>query len=220
MKTFTSVATLAVLLSSASAATVTLQETACLETTELETFTVETDKVVAKDLASVCGLKIVSVDGAETSQVTCQAFTDAEGTTPGSEQFTYTIPARISTNPVQEAAIRCNLYNPSNTATVSASVTVTEGTGGPSNTATVSASVTVIDGTTITVTPTATVSASVTVTDTTLGTVGTGSPTGSHTNGTVPTGTQAPTGQPTWNAASAAQIGAGALAAGFAALLL
>lgn len=50
MKAFTTVATLAALLSASYAATVTLEETPCLQEEPLETFTIETDKLVVKGI--------------------------------------------------------------------------------------------------------------------------------------------------------------------------
>ncbi|KAF2733221.1 hypothetical protein EJ04DRAFT_275409 [Polyplosphaeria fusca] len=117
------------LASTATAATVTLRETPCLQATELEEFTIETDKLVVKgtlpppssspssppspltlptELKSVCGLSILSASGISPSSLVCQAYKDAAGTQLGSARFTQAEPALISTNPVQEGSIRCD----------------------------------------------------------------------------------------------------------------
>jgi hypothetical protein len=98
MKTFTTFAAVAALVSTAFSASVKIEETPCLNSnTELKSFDVEigTLKVGGKllrspplpqtilttlpALESVCGLKIVSADGVDLASVTCKAFKDAEG---------------------------------------------------------------------------------------------------------------------------------------------
>lgn len=110
MKT-TSFATAATLLSAASAATVTLETTPCIDLSyQLEQLTIEMNLSgpVARDLNTVCGLRIVSAsEGVDINSISCQAFRDVVGTQPGSAIFTYAEPAHIATNPVQEKAIWC-----------------------------------------------------------------------------------------------------------------
>ncbi|KAF2270487.1 hypothetical protein CC78DRAFT_528246 [Lojkania enalia] len=115
MKTFATIAALAAV---ASAATVTLKETACISPSgELEEFTIEVDKLVVKELESVCGLELLSADGVDVNSLTCLAYKDIEGTEVGSAPFTKSSPALISTNPVQENSIRCNSSTNANTTT-------------------------------------------------------------------------------------------------------
>jgi hypothetical protein len=80
-------------------------------------------------MPNVCGLEIVASTNADMSAITCQAFKDAEGKEPGSAPFTVESPALISTNPVQEAAIRCNVDG-DNQATPTGFETVYPTTGG------------------------------------------------------------------------------------------
>ncbi|ORY08192.1 hypothetical protein BCR34DRAFT_570044 [Clohesyomyces aquaticus] len=106
MKTFTSLAAFVAL---ASAATVTITETKCLQNGyPIEQFTIEVDQLVVKDLPTVCGLHIVSASGVDVTSLTCRAYKDAAGTDPGSAFFNSTTDALIATNPVQEGSIRCN----------------------------------------------------------------------------------------------------------------
>ena len=99
--------------SSSYAATVTLETTKCLnDNTPLEQFNIEigTSKPVAKDLPTVCGLRILSAsDGIDVTTVQCQAFRDTEGTVPGSALFTFDKAASIATNPIQEKSILCTI---------------------------------------------------------------------------------------------------------------
>ena len=108
MKGFT-FATVAALAATTFAATVKLEQTPCVQAnaTTLASFDVEVDKLTAVELPSVCGLKIVSADGADVKSIKCQAYRDAEGKEKGSKEFTSDSPALISTNPAQEAAILC-----------------------------------------------------------------------------------------------------------------
>ncbi|KAF2442127.1 hypothetical protein P171DRAFT_433686 [Karstenula rhodostoma CBS 690.94] len=108
MKGFT-FAAVAALAATTFAATVKLEQTACLQAnaTALTSFDVEVDKLTVVELPSVCGLKIVSADGADVKDIKCQAYRDAEGKSKGSKQFTFDDPALIATNPVQEGSILC-----------------------------------------------------------------------------------------------------------------
>lgn len=108
MKGFT-FATVAALAATSFAATVKIEQTACVQanSTSLESFEVEVDKLTAIDLPSVCGLKIVSAEDAKVEDIKCQAYKDAEGKEKGSAEFTKDKPAMIATNPVQEKAILC-----------------------------------------------------------------------------------------------------------------
>ncbi|KAF2467500.1 uncharacterized protein BDR25DRAFT_395261 [Lindgomyces ingoldianus] len=108
MKAFASIAAFAAFSSAVHGATVTLKETACITRTQLEEFTIEVDKLVVKQLDTVCGLQIISADGVDVNSLSCLAYKDAEGTDRGSAVFTFATPALISTNPVQEGSIRCN----------------------------------------------------------------------------------------------------------------
>ncbi|KAF2196691.1 hypothetical protein GQ43DRAFT_484739 [Delitschia confertaspora ATCC 74209] len=122
MKAYTTIAALLSLFSSVLAATVTLKETVCIQSnTELETFTIPVNELAVKELKSVCGLQILSADGVDVSTLVCRAYKDAAGTQPGSAQFTFDTPALISTNPVQEASIKCDNTGTSN-GTVSMSI--------------------------------------------------------------------------------------------------
>ncbi|KAF2792246.1 hypothetical protein K505DRAFT_326318 [Melanomma pulvis-pyrius CBS 109.77] len=107
MKSFTALTALATLLSTTSAATVTLKTTDCLQPIALLQFTIDTDKLVAKELKSLCGLELISASGVSLDSLSCQAFKDAEGKEPGSAIFNSTSPALIATNPVQEGSILC-----------------------------------------------------------------------------------------------------------------
>ncbi|KAF2035682.1 hypothetical protein EK21DRAFT_106533 [Setomelanomma holmii] len=111
MKT-ASLATATALLSLSSAATVTLETTPCLDPsipTQQLTIEMNLSGPVARDLNQVCGLRILSAsDGVDVNTIHCQAFKDVVGIDPGSAPFTYEHPARISTNPVKEMAIRCS----------------------------------------------------------------------------------------------------------------
>ncbi|KAF2281332.1 uncharacterized protein EI97DRAFT_497951 [Westerdykella ornata] len=112
MRSYTAAAALAALASTSHAATVTLQETPCLQPTELKTYTVEVGKLVVVDMPSICGLKLVSTSdpaSAPLEAITCQLFKDAAGQVPGSAKFTFASPALIATNPVQEGSIRCDV---------------------------------------------------------------------------------------------------------------
>lgn len=110
MKSFTLAAT-STLLASTYASTVTLSTTPCLDLTiPTEQFSIELDTAnpVAKDLPTVCGLRILSASAnVDVRTISCQAFRDTAGTQPGSAVFTYDEPALIATNPVQEKAILC-----------------------------------------------------------------------------------------------------------------
>jgi hypothetical protein len=108
MKGFT-FATVAALAATTFAATVKLEQTPCIQAnaTELGSFDVEVDKLSVVNLASVCGLKVVSADGVDAKSVKCQAYRDAEGMQKGSSEFTVDKPAQIATNPVQVPAILC-----------------------------------------------------------------------------------------------------------------
>lgn len=108
MKGFT-FATVAALAATTFAATVKLEQTACVQAnaTSLSQFDVEVDKLSVVNLDSVCGLKLVSADGADVKDIKCQAYKDAEGKDKGSKEFTFDEPAKIATNPVQEKAILC-----------------------------------------------------------------------------------------------------------------
>lgn len=108
MKGFT-FATVAALAATSFAATVKLEQTPCIQAnaTSLNSFDVEVDKLTVVELPSVCGLKIVSVDGADAKSIKCKAYTDKEGKEPGSDEFTQEVPALIATNPVQEGSILC-----------------------------------------------------------------------------------------------------------------
>lgn len=108
MKGFT-FAAVAALAATSYAATVKIEQTACIQqnATSLASFDVEVDKLTAVELPSVCGLKIVSADGVDVKSVKCKAYKDAEGTQPGSAEFTSDKPALIATNPVQEGSILC-----------------------------------------------------------------------------------------------------------------
>ncbi|KAH7109426.1 hypothetical protein B0J11DRAFT_236217 [Dendryphion nanum] len=108
MKGFTSIAaTLALLASTTCAVTVSLETTQCLQSTTIEKFDIETDKLNVKQFA-VCGLKIVSSTG-NVNALTCRAFKDTAGQEPGSANFTFAQPALIGTNPRQIGSIRCDL---------------------------------------------------------------------------------------------------------------
>ncbi|KAJ4345547.1 uncharacterized protein N0V89_011680 [Didymosphaeria variabile] len=139
MKGFT-FATVAALAATTFAATVTLEQTPCLQpnATSLDQFDVDVDKLTVIDLASVCGLKIVSADGVDKSKVSCQAFKDAEGKETGSAKFTADKNAMIATNPVQEKAILCvsegdvTSAQPTTFAVVSTTASLAAPTGGAS----------------------------------------------------------------------------------------
>ncbi|KAF2498949.1 hypothetical protein BU16DRAFT_558988 [Lophium mytilinum] len=107
MKTFTATALLATLLSTASAATVTLQTTQCLQSVDLETFTVTLGELYTQELKEVCGIKLLSASGTPLSAISCHAFKDAAGTGSGSALFNSTSPALIATNPVQVGSVLC-----------------------------------------------------------------------------------------------------------------
>lgn len=143
MKGFT-FATVAALAATSFAATVKLEQTACISANStVAPFSVEVDKLTALELTSVCGLKIVSADGVDVKSVKCQAYKDAEGKQKGSKEFTSDSPALISTNPVQEAAILCigsgaiPSAQPSTFAVVSTSAPVPTGGSSPSGNGTV-----------------------------------------------------------------------------------
>ncbi|KAF2187029.1 hypothetical protein K469DRAFT_705580 [Zopfia rhizophila CBS 207.26] len=134
--------TIVALLTLANAATVTLHTTPCLQEIELETFTIEVDKLVVKDLPTVCGIEILSASGVDVNSLTCLAYKDAEGTDIGSAPFTFKTPAAISTNPVQEGSIRCNSTGeaprsqvpPAGNSTVASTLATAASTGGVSPT--------------------------------------------------------------------------------------
>ncbi|KAF2806099.1 uncharacterized protein BDZ99DRAFT_501614 [Mytilinidion resinicola] len=107
MKTFAATALLATLLSTASAATVTLQTTQCLQPVDLQTFTVTLGELYTKELQEVCGIKLLSATGTALSAVSCHAYKDAAGTSSGSAPFNSTSPALIATNPVQVGSVLC-----------------------------------------------------------------------------------------------------------------
>ncbi|KAF2109510.1 hypothetical protein BDV96DRAFT_604832 [Lophiotrema nucula] len=101
-------ATIAALAAVSSAATVTLKTTPCLQDYPLEEWTIDTNKLVVHDLQTVCGIKILNATGVSASSLTCLAYKDKAGTQPGSAYFSLSDPAAIATNPVQEAAVRCD----------------------------------------------------------------------------------------------------------------
>ncbi|KAF1840042.1 uncharacterized protein K460DRAFT_372021 [Cucurbitaria berberidis CBS 394.84] len=113
MKSAAALITATVLASTSYAATVTLETTKCISAnTPLLKFDIEigTSKPVAKDLPSVCGLRIVSASNAiDVKTIQCQAFRDTEGAQPGSAVFTFDEPALIATNPIQEKSIICTI---------------------------------------------------------------------------------------------------------------
>ncbi|KAH7399444.1 hypothetical protein BKA66DRAFT_565520 [Pyrenochaeta sp. MPI-SDFR-AT-0127] len=104
------------LLSTSYAATATLASTKCLgPTIPTEQFSIEigTSQPVAKKLASVCGLQLLSAsDNIDVKTIQCQAFLDTEGTQPGSAVFTFDEPALIGTNPIQEQSVLCTIQSP------------------------------------------------------------------------------------------------------------
>ncbi|KAF1946216.1 hypothetical protein EJ02DRAFT_450663 [Clathrospora elynae] len=108
MKSFT----IAAFLSTASAATVSLTTTPCLDhsiPTSQFTIDLNTANAVSWNLPQVCGLRILSASsGVDITTITCQAFHDAVGTQPDFALFTYANPALIAENPVQELAVWCN----------------------------------------------------------------------------------------------------------------
>jgi hypothetical protein len=108
MKGFT-FATVAVFAATSIAATVKLEQTSCLNIniTTPNSFDVEVNKLTVVDLPTVCGLKIVSADGADVKGIKCKAYRDKEGKEPGSAEFTQDVPAQIGTNPIQEGSILC-----------------------------------------------------------------------------------------------------------------
>ncbi|KAF2705095.1 hypothetical protein K504DRAFT_460865 [Pleomassaria siparia CBS 279.74] len=110
MKSFTTIAALAAFLSSTttSAATVTLQETACLQNnTELQEVTVNVNELVSINLDTVCGLKLTTATDIDINTIVCQAYKDQDGKVKGSAEFTFANPALIATNPVQEGSVLC-----------------------------------------------------------------------------------------------------------------
>ncbi|KAK7191805.1 hypothetical protein PSPO01_02254 [Paraphaeosphaeria sporulosa] len=141
MKGFT-FATVAALAATTFAATVKLEQTACIQAnaTSLSQFDVEVDKLTVVNLDSVCGLKLVSADGADVKAIKCQAYIDAEGKNKGSKEFTFDDPAEIATNPVQEKAILCvgsgavPTAQPTTFAAVTTSAALAAPTGGASTT--------------------------------------------------------------------------------------
>ncbi|KAL5387490.1 hypothetical protein PMIN06_002167 [Paraphaeosphaeria minitans] len=141
MKGFT-FATVAALAATTLAATVKLEQTACIQAnaTSLFQFNVEVDKLTVINLDSVCGLKLVSANGADVNAIKCQAYMDAEGKNKGSKEFTFADPAQIATNPVQEKAILCvgsgavPTAQPTTFAAVTTSAALAASTGGASAT--------------------------------------------------------------------------------------
>lgn len=140
MKAFT----FATLATTSLAATVTLQQTACLQanTTSLSSFDVQVNALTVVNLDAVCGLELVSASGADVNAIKCQAYKDAAGKEKGSAEFTKANPASIATNPVQEGAILCvdsgavPTAQPTTFAAVTASATLAAptATGGASST--------------------------------------------------------------------------------------
>ncbi|KAF2252971.1 hypothetical protein BU26DRAFT_515365 [Trematosphaeria pertusa] len=134
MKSFALAAAAAALFSTAYSATVTLQETPCIQNnTNLETFEIELGKLVVKDLPSVCGLKLLSATDADINAIKCQAYKDAAGTQKGSAEFTFASPALISTNPVQEGSILCTTGDIGEASTLAVVTATATGTGGGSS---------------------------------------------------------------------------------------
>ncbi|CAI6278714.1 unnamed protein product [Periconia digitata] len=108
MKAFTPIV-VAALFAAANAATVKLETTKCGDI-KTESFDVTLDTVVAKELKSVCGLQIVSAEGAYDATIECEAFKDAAGKESGSAKFKKGTPALISTNPVQINSVQCKVF--------------------------------------------------------------------------------------------------------------
>ena len=126
-----------------------IKTTACLDPSikpvELDV-TIGSTAPMPVDLASVCGLQILSATpDIDVNTVQCQAFRDAQGTQVGSALFTYANPASIATNPVVEKGILCttNLKGgagANNTSSVSAPAPAPASSGSPSTLATMPSS--------------------------------------------------------------------------------
>ncbi|KAF2013094.1 hypothetical protein BU24DRAFT_482817 [Aaosphaeria arxii CBS 175.79] len=105
----TAIAILGAFVSDSISATVTLEETPCIQQkTRLETLIVRTDKLEVRNLPSLCGLKIISAAGANIHTISCIAFKDEKGEEVGSARFTFDSPALIATNPVQVGSLKCD----------------------------------------------------------------------------------------------------------------
>lgn len=93
----------------ASASTVTLTTTPCLDSSisiQQVSIDINTAAPVRLNLASICGLQVLSASSdVDMNSITCQAFKDAKGTQSGSEVFSYAEPALIATNPVPEESV-------------------------------------------------------------------------------------------------------------------
>ncbi|KAH8895400.1 hypothetical protein GQ53DRAFT_839037 [Thozetella sp. PMI_491] len=89
-------------------------------------------------LNSVSTLYLIGAsNGVDLSSITCRAFQGTEGTGPGSEPFTSTTPAHLSTKPVQIGSIVCtNSTSTTSSTTTSPETTKTGTTQAPSATKT------------------------------------------------------------------------------------